>query len=140
MSRAANVCDKVLQLEKTSVQLHKDKDNAEKEDSAKHSNSNKYGLKIELEEDEENTVDLVYDDEDEEPEEKMYRDGTDWAVKMDKEETERQCLRQEERAREIEERAKLEAILDAEFEVVWVKYLAKKKRQYEGSISAKIIV
>jgi uncharacterized protein YgiM (DUF1202 family) len=53
-----------------------------------------------------------------------------WAAEIDKEETERQRIEEEEeKAREVaDEKAKLLATLDAEFDAVMAKYLAKKKK------------
>lgn len=49
---------------------------------------------------------------------------------LEREKAERQRI-DEEKARADEEMAKLHAILDAEFEVVWIKYLEKKEKKKE---------
>ena len=58
---------------------------------------------------------------------------------LDRERAEMQC-REEERVKSYEERTKLNAILDAEFEVFWIKYLEKKKMEKKGSRASKMRV
>jgi hypothetical protein len=82
---------------------------------------------------------VEWSDDEEEDLEEMYRDGAVWAAELDREEAERQ-RRQEEKARADEERAKLDAVLDAEFEVVWIKYLAKKEREEVERMKAKVAI
>jgi hypothetical protein len=88
------------------------------------------GLERELE-DADRTIDIALnwsDDDDEEDLEEMLRDGAMWAAELDRVEAERQ-IREEEKARAAEAKAQLDAILDAEFEVCWVRYLAKKEKE-----------
>ena len=56
---------------------------------------------------------------------------------LEREKAERQRI-DEEKARADEEMAKLHAILDAEFEVFWIKYLEKKERKKERLRSLKL--
>jgi hypothetical protein len=85
------------------------------------------------EEDMDKTIDIESywsDDEDDEILVEILEVISSWAAEIDKEETERQRIEEEEeKAREVaDEKAKLLATLDAEFDAVMAKYLAKKKK------------
>ena len=89
------------------------------------------------EEDMDKTIDIESywsDDEDDEILVEILEVISSWAAEIDKEETERQRIEEEEeKAREVaDEKAKLLATLDAEFDAVMAKYLAKKKESNQN--------
>ena len=74
---------------------------------------------------------LEMEEEEERYWEEMRRIGAEWAAELD---------REEELREQLEAKAKLEAELDAEFEAVHLKYLAKKQKKEQAAALKKIVV